>query len=254
MGYLRLVYRFPLLLAVAFVVTPLTVLCQFRPLGGLRLAGTPLSEVMLSRWGRSACRTFGLKLEVEGKMGPGACLVVANHISWIDIHLLLSVAAMGFVAKAEISDWPVVGWLAKVGGTVFHRRGSHDSASGVASAMEERLCEGGRVAIFPEGGILPGDNVKRFHARLFAAAIHTGVPVQPVMLRYLRRGEHYQDITFLPGEKTLKNFFRLLRQEPCTAQARVLPAIDPAGRQRRPLAEEAETAIRLAFNAEAGLG
>jgi 1-acyl-sn-glycerol-3-phosphate acyltransferase len=239
MGYLRLVYRFPLLMVITLVGTPLTVICQFRPLRNILLSGTPLSEHMLSWWGRSACRTFGLKLDIEGQLKPGACLVVANHISWIDIHLL---------------EWPVVGWLAKVGGTVFHRRGSHDSASGVASAMEERLGEGGRVAIFPEGGILPGDNVKRFHARLFAAAIHTGLPVQPIMLRYLQRGAHYPDITFLPGEKTLKNFFRLLRQAPCTAQARVLPAIDPAGKQRRQLAHEAETAIRLAFDSEAGLG
>jgi 1-acyl-sn-glycerol-3-phosphate acyltransferase len=120
--------------------------------------------------------------------------------------------------------------------------------------MEERLSEGGKVAIFPEGGILRGDGVKRFHARLFAAAINTGAPVQPVMVRYLRDGELYHDITFLPHEKTLDNFFRLLRQRPCVAEARILAPIDPAGSQRRQIAAEAEAAVRAAFESDIANG
>jgi 1-acyl-sn-glycerol-3-phosphate acyltransferase len=196
------------------------------------------------------CRIFGLRRALYGEIFDGPCLVVANHISWLDIMLLHSVSPMGFVAKAEIDKWPVAGWLAKVGGTVFHHRGSHDSASGVAVAMAERLVQGRKVAIFPEGGVLPGNHVKRFHARLFATSIDTGSPVQPIMLRYLRDGQRYDDITFIPGESFLVNFFRLLTQRACTAQARILPLIFPGERQRRGLAEEAQAAVTAAFDSE----
>jgi 1-acyl-sn-glycerol-3-phosphate acyltransferase len=249
-GYLRLVYRVPLLLLHIIIGTPATVLCQTAPGRSIRLGGKPLSDIMICWWGGTICRIFGLERRVHGAFGSGAQLVAANHISWLDIHLLLGVSAMGFVAKAEISRWPLVGWLAKAGGTVFHQRGSHDSASGVTAAMARRLREGRKVAIFPEGGILEGSGVKYFHARMFASAIESRVPVQPVMLRYQHGGARYDDITFLPGEHFLANVFRLLMQERCTAEVRVLASIDPAGKQRRQVASEAETAVREAFGRE----
>jgi 1-acyl-sn-glycerol-3-phosphate acyltransferase len=251
MAYLRLLYRFPWFLLHLLIGTPITVLLQY-PFGQrIRLGGRPLAETTLRAWGWMTCRIFGLRIRADGAFPPGAQLVAANHISWIDIPLLHSQSQLGFVAKAEIQGWPVIGYMARVGGTVFHRRGSHDSASGVAAVMGERLREGGKVAIFPEGGILPGHGIKRFHGRMFAAAIETGVPVQPVMVRYLRQGEYARDITFLPGEHFVGNFFRLMRQPPCIAEVAILPAIDPAGMQRRPLASAAESAVRAAF--EAGL-
>lgn len=224
-------------------------LCHYRPLKAVRFGGKPLIELSETLWSRAVCRVFGLRLEVRGEVGPGPHLVVANHISWIDITVMRSVARMGFVSKAEINDWPVIGYLARIGETVFHQRGSHDSASGVAGVMGERLREGGNVAIFPEGGILPGPGVKRFHGRMFAAAIDTASPVQPVMLRYMRDGRHVHDVTFIRGEHFVGNLFRLLRQKSCLADVAVLPPIDSIGKQRRPLAAEAEQAVRAAFDA-----
>jgi len=252
--YLRLVYRIPLLLLHMLLGAPVTVACQYRPFRDLRLGGRTLSEATAVWWMRTICRIFGLRLEQVGSVGPGARLLVANHISWLDIPLINSMAAVSFVSKAEINDWPVVGLMARSGRTVFHRRGSHDSASDVAAAMAERLQDGGRVAIFPEGGIRPGHGVKRFHGRMFAAAIETGVPVQPVMLRYLRNGGHDPDMTFLPREHFVGNFFRLLRQGPCIAHVEVLPQIETDGKQRRQVAAEAETAVRAAFDADVARG
>ncbi len=83
---------------------------------------------------------------------------------------------------------------------------------------------------------------------MFAAAIETGIPVQPLMLRYVRDGRHDPDMTFLPGEHFVGNFFRLLRQAPCDAEVEVLDRIDPRGKQRRLLATEAEEAVRGAFD------
>lgn len=245
--YLRLLYRFPGLLLHTLLSTPLTVLCQMAPGRAIRVGGRALSEIMLTWWAATSCRLFGIRRRISGQLTGGAQLVAANHISWVDILLLHSLASMGFVAKAEIGQWPVIGFLARVGGSVFHQRGSHDSASGVAAAMAARLNEGGRVAVFPEGGILPGEGVKRFHARMFGPAIVTGVPVQPVMLRYRRNGHDYHDITFRPGEHFVGNFFRLLTQPPCLAEISLLPPIDAAGRQRRDLAAETEAAVRAVY-------
>jgi len=246
-GILRLIYRLPFMLLHVCISTPVTILAQNSAIRSIQLSGQPLGEILSCWWSRVICRIFGIRRGLAGEFTPGAQLVAANHISWIDIALLHSFAAMGFVAKAEINSWPLLGAVARAGGSVFHQRGSHDSASGVAAAMATRLRENRRVAIFPEGGILPGEGVKLFHARLFAAAIETQVPVQPVMIRYLRNGSRYDEITFLPGEHFVSNFFRLLMQKSCIADVHVLPLIESAGRQRRQLAGEAEQVVRAAF-------
>lgn len=247
---LRLVYRLPLMLLLLVIGTPVTVACQYSWGQSKSLAGLSLAEITSRGWSSAICFIFGVRRRRKGEFTPGAQLVAANHISFLDISVLHSYASMGFVAKAEIDGWPLLGGLARAGQTVFHRRGCHDSANGVAAAMAERLNENRRVAIFPEGGILHGDGVKRFHARLFAAAIDAGKPVQPVMIRYLRDGKHYDDITFLPGEHFAANVFRLLVQRPCVAEIHVLPLIDSSGMQRRQLAGEAEQRVREAFESE----
>lgn len=252
MGYLRLLYRVPwLLLHIVFGI-PVLVLCHFRPLKDVRVGKRTLAEWSVNWWAGMICRIFGFRVSVHGEFLPGAQLLVANHISWVDITVLHSIGKMGFVSKAEIEKWPLIGFMATMAGTVYLRRGSHDSSTGVAAVMAERLNAGGNVAIFPEGGILPGPGVKRFHGRMFAAAIDTGTPVKPVMLRYLRDGRHDHEMTFLPGENFLANFFRLLGMGPCTAEVALLEALDSSGKRRRELAAEAEESVRLAFDADLG--
>lgn len=250
MGALRLIYRLPWMLLHLVVGLPPTLLSFAPSLRVIKLRGVPLNHFMMHWWSGITLRIFGLRSSVSGQFIPGAQLVVANHISWLDIQLLHSISPMSFVAKAEIKKWPIAGFMASVGESVFHHRGSHDSASGVSTMMAERLRQGSKVAIFPEGGILPGEGVKRFHARLFAAAIETGSPVQPVMIRYLRDGRHYPGMTFLPGEHFVANFFRLLGQKPCIAEMWVLPLIESSSKQRRDLAMASELAVKAAYELE----
>jgi 1-acyl-sn-glycerol-3-phosphate acyltransferase len=247
MTILRLLYRLPWLIVHIVLFLPPTVVTQTKLFRSMHLAGRRVSDIFLNWWSGTICTIFGLRRAVTGEFEPGAQLVVANHISWLDIQFLHSVSPMGFVAKAEIQKWPLAGWIAAFGDTVFHHRGSHDSATGVATVMAQRLAEGAKVAIFPEGGILPGKGIKRFHARMFAAALDTGTPVQPVMIRYLRNGRHEHGMTFLPGENFVANFFRLLGQEPCLAELAILPVIDATGMQRKDLANASELAIRSAY-------
>lgn len=245
---IRWCYRgLSLLLVIAVVLLPVVVL-QGR-LGQARVAGgRSLAERSLMTWSQLVCRVFGLKPDVRGELSPGPVLVVSNHISWMDIQLLHSAGAMSFVGKAEIASWPVLGFLAARGGTIFHRRGSHDSSAGAAGSMLARLKSGGRVAIFPEGGILPGEAISRFHARLFKVAVEADCPVQPAMLRYLRDGRRDPDVRFMRGESFVVNAIRLLGRPACRAQLRFLPAFVTDDRPRRALALAAESVVKQAYD------
>ena len=102
-------------------------------------AGTQKADEISVRLGNRLAWLFGIKVHVRGEPAEGAVLLAANHISWLDIPVLHSACAMGFVAKAEISGWPLFGYIARSGSTIFHQRGSHDSAADVSFLMAERL-------------------------------------------------------------------------------------------------------------------
>ncbi|MGB7452206.1 MAG: lysophospholipid acyltransferase family protein [Lysobacterales bacterium] len=188
-------------------------------------------------------RFFGVRVEVTGEPQTGPVLFAANHISWLDITVLHSACAMGFVSKAEIESWPVFSSIARVGGTIFHQRGNHDSAADVSSAMEQRLQEGRAVAIFPEGGIKPGSPIRVFHARMFRPAVEAGCPVQPVMVRYMRDGRIDADVAFRVGESMLINVCRQLARPKAVAQVHFLPVISALNQPRRVLADGARASV-----------
>ncbi len=115
--------------------------------------------------------------------------------------------------------------------------------------MIERLKGGQRVAIFPEGGILPGSSeVRVFHARMFRAAIDADCPVQPVTVRYMAEHGRDDDITFRVDENMLVNIGRVLARPGSVAELHFLPAISAEGQPRRVLAETARTAVADRFS------
>lgn len=244
----RWCYRGVLLLLQSTVFLVPTVFLQGRLGQSMVIGDRSLAEHALNTWSGFTCRVFGIMPQVSGKPLDGPVLLVANHISWADIQALHSVAEMSFVGKAEIAEWPLMGYLASKGKTIYHRRGNHDSAEGVVAQMLLRLKEGGRVAIFPEGGILPGAHIKRFHARMFKVAVEAGCPIQPVMIRYVRDGRRDPDMTFLRGENFVQNILRLMGRPASVAELKFLPAFEPRDLPRRELAGEAEHAVRAAYD------
>jgi 1-acyl-sn-glycerol-3-phosphate acyltransferase len=186
---------------------------------------------------------FGIRVDIRGTPVKGSVLFAANHISWLDIPVVHSGCAMGFVGKAEIDEWPVFRFIARAGGTIFHQRGCQGSAAEVMTAMEERLRQDRAVAIFPEGGIKPGTAVRVFHARMFRPAVEVGCPVQPVMVRYMRDGCRDDDFSFRPGESMFKNFVRVLSRRGVSAEVHYLPEVSAAGKPRRELAETCRAAV-----------
>ena len=186
---------------------------------------------------------FGIRVEVTGTPVEGPVFFAANHISWLDIPVLHSACAMGFVGKAEIDTWPIFNFIARAGGTIFHQRGSHDSAAGVTSLMAKRLQQGRAVTIFPEGGIKPGAQIRVFHARMFRPAVDVGCLVQPVMVRYTHDGSRDDDFAFREGESMMKNILRVLARRGVVADLHFLPAFSAEGKPRRELAEASRVAV-----------
>ena len=246
----RYLWRVPLLALHVLVALPLTIL-MINPLSArVVLRGERLDHRTIRAWSAGMVRLFGFRVRRYGTPLPGAVLFVANHVSWIDIVVLHSQRMMGFVAKREISRWPLVGWLASRGETIFHERGSSESMGGVLHEMLARLRAGRSVGVFPEGRTRNGEEVGPFHARIFLAAVEAGVRVQPVALRYGPGGSAQTVVAFHPGENFATNFVRLLGEPARETEVWFLDPIDvsDAGGRRR-IAETARDRIVAAMEA-----
>ncbi|MBW8822826.1 MAG: 1-acyl-sn-glycerol-3-phosphate acyltransferase [Xanthomonadales bacterium] len=232
---LRYIWRIPLLVWHVLVDLPVTILLMAEPWGGKTVGGIRLGHRAVRWWSRTLMRIYGLDVRASGTQLPDPVLFVANHVGWTDIVVLHSTRMMGFVAKREIAGWPVVGWMAKKGQTIFHQRGSQESLGDVLQQMVERLREGHSVGAFPEGGTRDGRELGPFHARLFYASVEADVAVQPVALCYGTRGDAQTVIAFRKRESFARNFWRLLGEPARTVDVVYLAPILPGeveGRSR----------------------
>ncbi|MFT4249144.1 MAG: lysophospholipid acyltransferase family protein [Pseudomonas sp.] len=249
--WFRYLYRVPLLSLHVLIGLPATLLCIVVPaLANIRLgAHDTLEQFMIRWWQGNLMRIFGFRLCRFGTPLNGPVVFVANHVSWVDISVLHSQRVMGFVAKREIAGWPLIGWLAARGQTIFHQRGSTESLGGVLQAMLRRLRSGRAIGVFPEGRTRSGAEVGPFHARIFQAGVEAGVPVQPVALRYGERGNMQSVVAFGPHESFMANFMRLLGEPARLAEIHFLEPIaahDLEGRRR--IAETSRTRIVAAMD------
>ncbi|WP_263359441.1 lysophospholipid acyltransferase family protein [Acidicapsa ligni] len=155
--------------------------------GLTRLRG-PISPHQRAEWmqfcGRITLASMGIRYRVEGPLPNGPTLIVANHLSYLDIAICSAALPCAFVAKSEIASWPAFGFLARLGGTIFVDRGSRLSAWDTAESMGLRLDSGVPVLLFPEGTSTDGSEVQRFHSTLFAPAIEAGLAVIPAAIFY----------------------------------------------------------------------
>jgi 1-acyl-sn-glycerol-3-phosphate acyltransferase len=198
----------------------------------------PLIRRRYDRWrARRMLAILGVELAVRGAPRVhGPVLVVANHVSWLDIDALNAIAGTRFVAKSEVRRWPVVGTVAARTDTFFIVRGSYRDAARVKAAIAAALARGERVCVFPEGTTTDGSRIGRFYAALLQAAVDSGVPVQPVALRYVGPdGNRIEDAAFIDDMTFVASLRKVLRHVRITAELTFGPCIDPAGRTRRDL-------------------
>jgi len=191
-------------------------------------------------WSAGLLRAAGLTLQVSGvQPRPGATLIVANHISWLDIAAIHAAAPHArFVSKADVLQWPLLGWLIRNAGTLFIERERKRDAVRVVHAMASALQAGDTVAVFPEGTTGPGDAPLPFHANLLQAAVATGTPVQVVVLRFADAGSAFSPAVHFLGETTLlQSIWRVVSARGLCAHVQLLPPVGSAHADRRALAE-----------------
>ena len=205
----------------------------------------PERHARIRWWSAKMLRLLGIELRVSGQGRPGAKLVIANHVSWLDIaamHAVLPEAR--FVSKSDIKHWPVVGMLVRGVDTLFIERASKRDALRVVHQTAEALKRGDTVAVFPEGTTGAGPEPLPFHANLLQAAIATELPIQPLALRWHEPDQRFSTAARFIGDTTLlQSLWWVASARGLGVEIRVLPAEATAHADRRALAEHLRTKI-----------
>lgn len=216
---LRALARLPLI--VLWLISSLICVATVYP-----LASAPARSRMNRAWSRMLMRLCGVKVRVKGQPClQGPVLWVANHVSWIDIYILAGVRGILFIAKSEIRQWPVVGWLVARVGTVFLQRGQRHSLKLVSEQMRHRFAEGDGLGLFAEGTTSTGMDVLPFHASLFDPAMRTQVAIQPVALLFCQAGRRTETLAFVGEETLVQNLWTLLKASQVEVEAVFLPVL-----------------------------
>ncbi len=189
---------------------------------------------------RGVLRTLGVRVSVRGKLPLRRAMVVANHVSWLDIVVLLAVTRVRLVAKTEVRGWPLIGRVAGYAGTIFLDRSRPRTLPTAVAAARGALAGGAVVAVFPEGTTSCGRATGPFRPAFFQAALDAGTPVVPVTLVY--RPEAVA--AFVGDDTLLASIRRVLGVRGLTVRLTCGAAIHPApGATRRALARLAGRAV-----------
>lgn len=190
---------------------------------------------------------LGVSLEADLTHVEPGVLLVANHVSWIDILVINAALPAAFVAKEEVRRWPLIGWLAAKNDTVFLRRGSRGHARTINAQIAEILGRGKHVAVFPEGTTTDGRSLLHFHAALLQPALAAGRPVLPAAISYWEPDGRRSLAPRYDGEISLGQCTRaILKRRRLIARLVTTPLRGRNGEDRRQVAAEAREAIALA--------
>jgi lyso-ornithine lipid O-acyltransferase len=246
MPYLRAL-AFVSAMAAAFVfVVPVQMLARRR--------GWRVQHDIQKGFCRIMCAIIGIEVETSRALPAAAPrLVVANHVSWTDIIALTSLHPLVFLAKSEVSGWPVLGFLARLQGTVFVPRGSRKDIARVNAALGDKLREGRDLVVFAEGTSSDGATVLKFNSAHFDAvqSCDGAAAIAPVAILYTD-GERpidvgwYGDMTFLP------HLWRLMKRNGVRCLIAFGAAIETRGKDRKTLAAETEAQVRALLEAARG--
>jgi 1-acyl-sn-glycerol-3-phosphate acyltransferase len=203
-------------------------------------------EARVQAWSREMLELLGLRLELHGNpCAGGPMLLVANHISWLDILVMHAARYCRFVSKADVLRWPLIGTLATGGGTLFIQRASRRDALRVVHQVAECLKRGEVVALFPEGTTSDGVDLLPFHANLLQAALSANAPAQPVALSFIDTRTRAMSLTpcYVGDDSLLGSLWRTLAGPPVTAVVRYGQPQLARGRDRRVWARDLRSAV-----------
>ncbi len=200
-------------------------------------------------WSRVLLAICGMRLAVtgavpaDGKWAPGR-LLLANHISWIDVFAILATLPCRFVAKSEIRRWPLLGWLVTGVGTLYIERGRRHAVATTNHRVRVLLKAGEAIAVFPEGTTTDGATLLPFHSNLVAPALDIGCDVWPVALRYTERGASSRAAAFVGDVGLFASLWNILTARGLAVEVALLsPVGTAADRNRHHVAHAAQQAI-----------
>ena len=193
-------------------------------------------ETRVHAWAGEMLRIVGIELVVNGTPpAAGPVLLVANHISWLDILVIHASRHCRFVSKSDVKGWPFVSTLAHGADTLYIERESRRDAHRVVLQMAVRLRAGDILAVFPEGTTGDGITLKPFHANLIQAAIEAAVPVQPVALKFIDRASGATSFapSYIDDETLIGSISRTLTARGLKAVVTFGEPQEPQGQTRR---------------------
>lgn len=217
--------------------------CVFPVLGFLYSARVAKvkRDVLKTRWLQAFGAIVNLHVSVDGELPERRAMLVSNHISWLDIIVIGQYLPAYFVAKSDISSWPVIGYLAKQGGTIFIRRGNKQHIKTTAEKMVWLLKQNGNIVAFPEGTTTKGDEVLHFHSSLFQPALLTRSAILPVALQY--QGAAKEHAPFVGDDAFVPHLIKMLSLDKIEVRLSFLPVINSSGKSRHAVSLETRDMI-----------
>ena len=214
------------------------------------LSSSTTRRSLIKRWSARLLRILAVESRVEGVLvtQAGNVLMVANHISWLDIFVLNAEHPVCFVAKSELTQWPVISQMIRGAGTVFIEHARRRDTHRVNEQMANVLAGGDVVAIFPEGTTTDGRDMLPFKSSLLQPIVDAKGHVQPVAIRYCTRDGALSLAPAYVGDTSFASSFWSV----CGARAMVVtltarPPLPAHASHRRELARAAESSIRMAL-------
>ena len=211
---------------------------------------TAARRARVQAWSARTLTVLGIELVVRGQPAPGAKLIVANHVSWLDIQAIHAVCPEArFVSKADVRQWPLLNRLVDSADTIYLERERSRDALRVVHQVSAALRQGDSVAVFPEGTTGDGHSLLPFHANLLQAAISAGIGVQPVALRFSEPGHKVSPAAAFVGDTTLlQSMLRIAAARGLRLELHWLPVQPTLGVDRRGLALRLHEHIGTALN------
>ena len=201
----------------------------------------------LQRTARHVGKIFQLQIKAAGTV-PGHGLLVCNHLSYVDILVLVSLTPAVFVAKSEVKAWPVMGWLARMAGTIFIDRQRRMQVGKINAEIQKALEAAALVIIFPEGTSSDGRTVLPFKSPLLGPAMRQKLPLTVGHISYsLTEGDPAADVCYWGDHVFFPHLLNLLSKPTVQASVRFSLVKNPAA-DRKELAAQLHGEVRALQN------